>query len=253
MSVQFKKPENEELKNVQDLDDVDDLQDEEDEETGNEDIDFKKLYQQEKEKADQLTNRILDLSKKDHKNKDEDPNVEHQPKPSNVVKFLEEGKLDDDTFQDVVSDKRTFVEMLNEFGNSVRLKTFEEVMNVIPGAVSNIASFHINLNEMNRQFFENNPELAPMRKFVSGVADEIIRTEKVNTLSEYEKVLERLPKTVKDRMKEMGLEPPKKGQRQQTSSGQAAPRDGQRRQKRQEPLDDFQRSLEYSKKRRNRV
>lgn len=254
MSVTIKKK-NEELESEEDLEleEEEESQDEneEEEETNEEDIDFEKLYNDERDKTDQLTNKILDISKGDV-NKDKGKEKENQTAPPEVVKFIEESTFSDEDFENLTTDKRTFIEKMNALGNDMTLKAFEAVTKTLPGIVTNIAGFHINLNEMNRTFFENNPDMASMRKFVSGVTDELVRENKVNDLHGYEEILKVLPATVKARMKEMGLAAPKDEEKKTEKSGQPTPK-GQRssKGKAKGALNDFQRSLEFSKKRRN--
>ena len=234
---------------------------EETEDGDDETVDYKALFEEQKSKNDKLLEQVNELSGK----KDVKPNAAGDEKeldnqntftPPAAVRLLEEAEFDDDTFTEVLTNKKAFIDKMNEFGNKIRAATVESVMKDIPGIVQNISSFTVEFNELNRQFFERYPQLAPVKRFVSAAADEMLKERNVNDLAGYEKVLEDLPKVIEEKLG-ISLESKKKGSgssSKKPKAGQVAP-GGQRRGKGVEtdlsPLEaDFKRSLEYSKRKR---
>ena len=225
----------------------------EDEKKNEKGVDFEALFLEEKKKREELLEKVMKGNKGDEKPPEE------PIKPPAAVTLLSENDLDDEKFTEVLSDKRRFIEVLNEVGNKAFQKAYEEALKVVPEVANNVAAFRVTLSELNRSFFERHPELAKMRKFVSSVADEVIIQEGINDLNGYEKMLEHLPQRVQEKLSELGIdakavsstEPNKPNTKKPSTPAKPG---GQRRKPSPEDLDDLsddlKRSLAFVKKRK---
>lgn len=156
--------------------------------------DWKKLWEEEREEKKKL----LESKEK----KEETP-----PEPPKEVNFVSIENFSDEDFENMTSSKESFVKTLNELGNKVRTNVMSEMMDSIPGMVSSISKFQVELDSLNRRFYEENPDLAPIKKYVGAIADEIIKKEGIVDLDDYGEMLKGLPAIVR---KELKLNPPKK-------------------------------------------
>ena len=236
-------------------------QNEPDETRDNEPVDYEALFKAEKDKAEKRLNQFIELSVKN----DPEPQIPEygsgsaaQPdsRPA-AVKFLEEAEIDDEAFTGFLSDKREFVSTLNEFGNKVRNKTVEEIMVSLPNIVQNAVSFTVSFNEMNREFFNRYPELAGVKKYVSAVADEMMKERRVNDLEGYEQVLKDLPGVISEKLgielkeRRQGKKPTPQKPLQATPAGQRRGRPSTDDSDLSPLQRDLKRSLEFIKKKRS--
>lgn len=181
-----------EEKEVEDKDDPKNKEKEDKEEDDEEEvakIDFQSLYEDEKEENKKLLNKALGEDKEEPK----------APEPI-VLEFMNNKNFSDDQFDKAVSTKESFINTLNEFGNKVRTQTTDAIMNDIPRIVTNIVTFQVRLNELNRDLYKDNPELVPVKKFVGSLADELIKKKGINDLDDYESMLKELPKIVRKQL-----------------------------------------------------
>jgi actin-related protein len=207
-------------------------------------FDYKELWEKEHAEKEKLLDKLTTVDKVEDQ--------PQQPQQPAVINLLSEESLDEDTFLETVSNRSKFIKFFNEFGNNVRVKTEEAVLRTVPDIAQGIASFTISMNDMNREFFTQNPELLPMKKLVSITADELIRERKVNDLDGYQKVLADLPGVLKDKIG-VDLKSVKKESKAKKKSGQVQP-GGTRVSKKSlkknlTPLQrDLAKALEFSKK-----
>lgn len=188
-------------------------------EVNKDETDFEALLKAEQEKTARLMKQVdkaLDVSSKPAA-----PAQDGKPRPA-IIKFLEEAQLSDEQFSGVIESKRSFVELINDFGNKVKDKTHEEVLTSIPGIVQNIVSYNIALNDINRKFFEDNNDLVPVKKFVSAITGDMVRKRGINDLGDYEDMLKDIPERIRS---ELGMsKDPKKSKPDPNPSGQVHPK-----------------------------
>jgi hypothetical protein len=214
------------------------------EDDGKSGIDYKALWEKESKEKEELLKAVT--------NPKQTQPVQQQEgvvTPPAAVRFLDGSDVKDDDFYQLTNDKGKFVEFLNDFGNKVRVKTAEEIIQTVPGIAQGVASFTVTLSEMNRQFFQDHPELTPIKKLVSATADEMIKERGVNDLSGYEKLLGELPEVMKEKfdLGNIGKPAKKKTPKQAKPGGSRPPRQTDQDDGLTPLQKDIKAALEYSK------
>lgn len=190
--------EEDELDEEESVEDSEDIEEDEEEKA---EVDYKKLFEKSEEEKQKLLDKVL---KGDEKVKPKEPEVIQE------VEFLSTKDISDEDFENAISSKESFIKTYNDFGNKVRATVLNEVMNSLPGTISNMVNFQVELANLNKDFYRDNPDLVKVKKYVGKVADELIKENGINSLSDYGKMLKELPNIVR---KELDLAAPikKKG------------------------------------------
>lgn len=204
-------------------------------------LNYRTLYEKSEAEKDKILDKVF---KKEEEVKTPPPKID--------IEFLSSKEISDDDFADATSSKDSFIETLNKFGNKIRTAVTDEIMNSIPGIVTNISSMQVALDSMNRKFYEENPDLVSIKKYVGTLADEMIKENGINDLSDYEKMLKELPARVRKNLK---LNPPVKKKGVDSKAPKEPVLKSQRRGKEEinenlSPLQkDLQRSLKFMRER----
>ncbi|MHA1288242.1 MAG: hypothetical protein ACTSPB_12635 [Candidatus Thorarchaeota archaeon] len=90
-----------------------------------------------------------------------------EEKPS-IDKVFDELNLDN-----ILENEDNFKAFMTKFAESIREQTLQSTMNQLPTVTSNVISERERISQVRNGFYEKYPELAPVKKYVASVANDI--------------------------------------------------------------------------------
>jgi len=81
--------------------------------------------------------------------------------------------LADMDFDDIMDSKEKFTQFIGSIVKSTQVATIKELSGSIPQMVSPVISNQLSMAEMHNQFYSNNPELTPLKGYVTALATEL--------------------------------------------------------------------------------